>query len=113
MQQLFPNEQIEEWLQICSDASLLRIQEDRWRFTHDKIRETLLAGMADDEQRRLFRQVAQATEAVHNPDEYAPRLAHYWQNAQDTGQEARYQLLRANRRSKMAHCEAAVTLTAC
>ena len=45
MQYLFSAQQIEHGLQVASDASLLTVQEDQWRFTHDKIRETLLAAI--------------------------------------------------------------------
>ena len=93
MEKLFPKAQIEEWLQICSDASLLRVQDDKWRFAHDKIRETLLARMSDDQRRSLFRKVAEATEVAHDTDEFAPRLAHFWENAKDPAREAYYRVL--------------------
>jgi tetratricopeptide (TPR) repeat protein len=93
MEKLFPKAQIEEWLQICSDASLLRVQDDKWRFAHDKIRETLLAQMNDEKRRSLFRKVAEASEAAHDPDAFAPRLAHYWENANDPAREAYYRAL--------------------
>ena len=34
---------LERWLDTCSSAAVLDVQEDRWRFAHDKLRENLLA----------------------------------------------------------------------
>src|SRR5262249_1280627 len=34
--------QIESWLNACADATVLEVQDNRWRFTHDKLREGLL-----------------------------------------------------------------------
>jgi len=82
---------LEDWLTLCSSAAVLDLKEDRWRFTHDKLREQLLANLDESSSRALHRAVAETIEAVY-PDEsetYA-RLAHHWQMAGDALKERDY-----------------------
>ncbi len=90
----FAYNSLEKWLITCAEIAVLAVQHERWRFAHDKLREGLLAEMADDAKRDLHRHVAQAIEKVY-PDDIsrAPALAHHWGGAGDTEKIAHYAAL--------------------
>ncbi|NDJ85371.1 MAG: tetratricopeptide repeat protein [Chloroflexi bacterium] len=80
-----------EFLTACQNAAVLEVREDQWRFSHDKLRESLLVDMLPDERSALHRQVAEATQATYpGADEYAGVLADHFQVAGDTEQEIHY-----------------------
>lgn len=79
-------------------AAVLEVVEDRWRFSHDKLRETLLADLPAAEQRALHRQVGEAIEAAHTDvTEHAARLFHHFEHGGDRGRAARYGVLAGER----------------
>lgn len=86
---------LERWLLACSEAAVLEVQEGRWRFRHDKLRETLLLDLTN--QPALFKQVAEAMEAVYadhlNP--HALALAQHWRAAGNTEKERHYTYIAA------------------
>jgi hypothetical protein len=43
-----PETTLDSWLTICADASVLEVQDGRWRFAHDKLRERMLADLHVD-----------------------------------------------------------------
>jgi serine/threonine protein kinase/tetratricopeptide (TPR) repeat protein len=102
---------LDDWLLACSAASVLEVQRDRWRFSHDKLRETLVAGLSDTERVDLHRQAAAAIEAAH-PDRapHAAALAHHWSVAGDLSKEALYSALGGQRAVEGAAFPEAVTL---
>ena len=55
---------INDWLLVCADAAILEVQEGDWRFTHDKLREQLLADLNSEQMRLLHRQIKKAAEAL-------------------------------------------------
>src|SRR5262249_3980508 len=73
---------IDRWLQICADASVLDFQQSNWRFSHDKLREGVLSQLNVDLQRELHKRVAEATERAY-PDaaEQAAALTNHWEVA--------------------------------
>jgi predicted ATPase/tRNA A-37 threonylcarbamoyl transferase component Bud32 len=75
----------------CASAAVLEVQDDRWRFVHDKLREGLLLHMTAAERQLLHRKVALALERVypHDPDYYLA-LAHHWDRAGDINRGAHY-----------------------
>lgn len=86
---------VESWLQACADAAILEAQGEQWRFSHDKLREAVLAGFSDEEKPTLNRQVAEAVEAVYATDlkPYAAVLARYWAAAQNPAKEGHYLMI--------------------
>jgi hypothetical protein len=54
---------INDWLLVCADAAILEVHEGDWRFTHDKLREQLLADLNTDQMRLIRRQIKKASEA--------------------------------------------------
>jgi len=59
-----PAENLDSWLTRCSDASVFDINEGKWRFAHDKLREGMLRSLAADERRNMHQRVAVALEMV-------------------------------------------------
>ena len=55
----------ETFLTRCGEAGVLEVHEERWRFTHDKLREALLSELAPAETRQLHHTVATAIEEVY------------------------------------------------
>jgi len=82
------------WLTTCADAAVLEIDEEQWRFAHDKLREGLLTEMDTAERATLHRQIAQAIEAVY-ADKLgrAVALVEHWDAADDHEKTITYALL--------------------
>jgi tetratricopeptide (TPR) repeat protein len=92
LRDLEPMINIELWLDRCAAASVLEVQEGRWRFVHDKLREGLVLQLTPDEQKGLHRQVAEAIEKVYAADlsSFYPRLAHHWRQAEINSKAIHY-----------------------
>ncbi len=83
--------QREQFLLLCANAAALEVVEGVWRFSHDKIREALLAELAPDERARLSRQVAEAIEAVYPGDtRFNEALLEHWHDAGDVDKSTHY-----------------------
>jgi len=101
---------VDDWLTVCANSAVLAVQEGRWRFAHDKLREGLLTRIEDQEMEQYSRQIAEAIEAVYPYDDsLAQILAAHWQNAGDTEKEAYYAYL-AGRQQKIANPQEARVL---
>lgn len=82
---------LDAWLTACANAAILSNYDGAWRFSHDKLRETLLASLAEDERPQLHQRVALAIEALYPARvERAAELADLWSVAGDTAREAVY-----------------------
>ncbi len=83
--------EIDGLLLAGQDASVLVVFEDKWRFAHDKLRETLLATLTADERPQLFRRVAEAIEHLYPEDpNWAEALTSYWGEVGDQEKQQRY-----------------------
>lgn len=93
---------VDLWLTICANAAVLEADDGRWRFVHDKLREGVLVNIANDERIRLYRQVAEATEAVYGdaPNKVAA-LADYWHEAKEPAKELHYVRLAIDQTSRI------------
>ncbi|MCI0396015.1 MAG: AAA family ATPase [Chloroflexi bacterium] len=86
-----PGANLEQWLTNCANAAVLNVQDERWQFAHDKLRERLLARLTEPERRNLYRRVALAFETIYaSAPERAATLAYFWAQAGDAGQELKY-----------------------
>lgn len=103
--ELAPSTRIDSWLAAC--GSVLEVQEERWQFAHDKLREALLKGLGTDEAMALHGKVAQAMEAVYGMDERrAAALAYHYGKAQNTSKEVQFSIQAANYALKNSSYEA-------
>jgi eukaryotic-like serine/threonine-protein kinase len=114
-------EWLTNWLTICSDAAVLDLQDGRWRFAHDKLREHLLAEIhAGTAQERiaLHEQVAVAIETVYPADPtQSAVLEALWRTAERPEKEriyaaetGRLQLRIRAFRDAIGHFDRALTL---
>jgi tetratricopeptide (TPR) repeat protein len=79
------------WLNICAGASVLEAFEETWRFSHDRLRDTILGELEPEEEKHIHEQVALAIESIYPHDSsYYARLAHHWQHAGNNSKEALY-----------------------
>ncbi len=102
---------MDEWLLACSAASVIDVQQDRWRFAHDKLREALVDGLSDAERADLHHQAAQGLEAAYvDRGTHAAALAHHWGMAGDHTKEAVYAALGGQRAVEGAAYPQAVAL---
>jgi len=86
---LSPQANLEAWLDTCASAAILELIGERWRFSHDRIRDVLLSSLAEDERRVRHGRIAQALEDLYGGlAEWAGVLAYHWQRADN---EARCQ----------------------
>ncbi|GIK27663.1 MAG: serine/threonine-protein kinase PknK [Chloroflexi bacterium] len=101
-------ERLEAWFNGCANAAVLEFVDDEWRFTHDKLRETLLESVPDDVRPRLHRSVAHAIEKAY-PDEAsrAVVLAEHYRIAGDADKHLHYLLLSARQARAISRHEEA------
>ncbi|MEO1644812.1 MAG: tetratricopeptide repeat protein, partial [Chloroflexota bacterium] len=81
------------WLRDAAEHSVLNIQENTWRFAHDKLRETLIVNIPNDILPQIHRTAAETIEAIY-PDEaeYNEALLAHWQAAKDLDKAYQYLL---------------------
>ncbi len=73
---------LDDWLTTCVNCAVLEVQDGRYRFAHDKLREATLAGIPASVRPSLHRQVAEAIEQVFpNMQEQAGVLVQHWRAA--------------------------------
>lgn len=86
----------DDWLVACVNASIFDIEDGRWRFAHDTIRDGLLLDTDAESLTALHRIAAEAVETVYADradHDYAAALAHHWRGAGDAEREKRYAYL--------------------
>ncbi len=89
-----PGRPLQQWFLNCANAAVLEIVDERWRFSHDKLREGLLGELPPDRQKQIHRRAAELIETVYpGSDDYAARLAYYFNVAGDEEKERRYTIL--------------------
>jgi eukaryotic-like serine/threonine-protein kinase len=73
---------------------VLEVQENRWRFAHDKLREGLLENMLPEQRHALHRRVAEAIEHMYPGDPAQTAiLALHWGQVGDAQKEVHYAAL--------------------
>jgi eukaryotic-like serine/threonine-protein kinase len=81
----------DEWLASWMNVWVLEVSENRWRFTHDKIRESVLEGLDSAYVVRLHRLVAEAIETTYPAhDAYIAALANHWLQGGEVRKAALY-----------------------
>lgn len=88
------NPPLDTAIRQCADAGVLEIHEQRWRFSHDKLRERILQEMSAEERRELHAAVARDLEEVYQGS-LAPAalLAYHYREAQNPARAAHYYAL--------------------
>ena len=81
--------QVDDWLTECSNAAVVEFYEGAWRFTHDKLREGLLAELVTSDRSKLHQQAAQAIETLYG-NRSAVSLTYHYGMAGMADKEAHY-----------------------
>lgn len=89
---------LDAWVMATTNAAVGEIVEEKWRFAHDKLRQTALDDLPPDERRALHREVATAIETLY-PDsqQHAEELFYHWREAGEMERELDYLFLAAER----------------
>ncbi len=73
---------VDAWLNNASAYDIVSVQDNIWRFAHDKLRETVIADISDDALPDIHRTAAETIEAVYPDDKgYNEALLTHWQQA--------------------------------
>jgi tRNA A-37 threonylcarbamoyl transferase component Bud32/DNA-binding NarL/FixJ family response regulator len=95
LQLLAPETEIDLWLSDCS-YYVLDIENNRWRFMHDKVRETLIADISLEERKAQHRYIATTIEQAYGTSvNWLAFLAYHWAQADQPIKEATYALAAA------------------
>jgi tetratricopeptide (TPR) repeat protein len=86
---------LDTWLAICANHSVLEVQNNRWLFSHDKLRDGLLLDLSSAERHQLHLRLAHEIEAVHAKEAtQLARLAYHWQQVlKGTGTPERSEMI--------------------
>jgi tetratricopeptide (TPR) repeat protein len=106
-----PDADIDGWLLACGESSVLEVANDQWRFSHDKLRETLLNDLDADERLLLHTRAAEAIEALYpdQPDWYGVLLNH-WRLARNACKESWYARMMAEGLLRRGELRSALSL---
>ena len=98
---------LDRWLARASDAAVLEVVGDSWRFQHDLLRDTVLVGIDQPALRALHRRLAETLETLPETPSTLAALAHHWWSTGD-GERALPAAERAGREAlaKGAHHKA-------
>lgn len=110
LQAVDPAFDLAAWLNGCANAAVLDVQDERWQFAHDKLREGVLAEIPAGQRPSRHRQIAQTMEHAY-PDrpDLAATLAHHWSMADDPAKEAHYTAIAGREALSSGANQAAVT----
>ncbi|MCX9076600.1 MAG: hypothetical protein OIN84_01355, partial [Candidatus Methanoperedens sp.] len=99
---------LDSWLTLCVNAAILEAHEDSWRFSHDKLREGVVAEIPAHELPLFHQRIAEAIESVYaESPELIPALAHHYRQAGVRDKAIHYLALAAEQaRAKFANQEA-------
>ena len=88
-----PEIDLTAWLQRTSETAVLIIRDSNWVFSHDKLRQTILASLRPAERRETHGRVAEAIERCYpNDARFTARLLDQWQAAGNEEKELIYLL---------------------
>lgn len=97
LQTLAGDMNFELWLTRCASAVVLEVENDQWRFAHDKLREKLLEDIPEFERLELHQRVAQALENYYGASGdltmHVAALAYHSGKAGDVAKENYYIVL--------------------
>ena len=102
---------VAQWIQVCAEAALLDVQENQWRFAHDKLREAVLQAVTSAELPSLHQRIAWAIEATHaDVASHAVQLVEHWSHAGYAQKIAHYTILAADQHKAIGNLREIVYL---
>lgn len=102
LHQLAPALDLEQWLQTAAAAAVVEVQDEQWRFAHDKLREEVITQIEPTAKCQLYRAIAEGVEAIYPQDHSrAEILLGYWRAAQEPAKALPYLLFVARQRIEL------------
>ncbi|MEQ8676629.1 MAG: protein kinase [Aggregatilineales bacterium] len=98
-----------QWLIECVNAAVLEIQDGEWRFTHDKLRDAVLADVPDDQKMTMHHQVAEEIEARYGSESRPALLAYHWGRAGDREKESHFVIIAGRQALRTGAYEESIT----
>lgn len=94
-----PDIDLTAWLSACVNVAVLDARDGVYRFSHDKLREGVIAALPDDDRRSYHRRVAVGLAALYHDriGEHAAAIANHYRAAGDQDEEGRYAFLAAEK----------------
>ncbi len=82
---------LERWLEQCNLSAVLEVDQNRWRFVHDKLRESILVGISPNEVPLIHLKLAEKIEQVYAGDTaHIPSIAYHYERAKIYDKAAHY-----------------------
>jgi tetratricopeptide (TPR) repeat protein len=82
---------VNDWLTICADYTILELQDLKWRFVHDKLREIIVQDLSQDRRIQFHHKIAEAIETVYPANSsYNEILLEHWHQAGQLDKEIQY-----------------------
>ena len=101
--------ELDAWLLACIEAAVFEVRDEKWRFTHDKLREYILSTIPDNEKLTLHQTIAKAIESVYPDDNnYAVVLTEHWHFAKNSPKERHYAIIAARKLGQTGAHQAAI-----
>jgi len=105
---LSPQTDILQWVSENNNLGIIEVQEDRWRFSHDKLREGLLQRLLIEDVRLLNQQVAEGLLAIYGDDIVPARIAHHYTEAGQSQLAAHWLILAGEQALRAGALEASL-----
>jgi tetratricopeptide (TPR) repeat protein len=103
---------LDKWLTTCLEAAVFEVHDEKWRFSHDKLREAVLHDLSDEEKRTRHRQVATAIEQIYpRQNDRAASLYEHWSIAGDILKQAAYAVTVNNRLERSSDYRSVIALS--
>ncbi len=88
---LLADHRLDEWLLACVDVNVFEVQDDQWRFSHDRIRGQVVDDIDPARAPVIHRWIGEAFEAAHGGDpNWAYVLYYHWNQANDPAKTLYY-----------------------
>jgi tetratricopeptide (TPR) repeat protein len=89
----FNPDKVQAWLTAAINAAVLDVQDNTWRFAHDKLRKAIIANIPDETLPQIHRTAAETIKAVYPDDAgYNEPLLSHWQHVGDLDKIYQYLL---------------------
>jgi tetratricopeptide (TPR) repeat protein len=110
LQGIAPDADVEAWLLACSEAALIDLQDEQWRFTHDRIRRGILEQQSPSDIAVIHRRLAKYLESeTDESSDQVLQLAYHWRLAEEPSREQVYAAKAGNLSVQMGAYTEAIT----
>jgi tetratricopeptide (TPR) repeat protein len=106
LEELAPLVDLDQWLANCANSAIIEARDDGWRFTHDKVRESLLEALEPRWKATLHTQIAETLERLYRDSSKISALAYHFEQAGDLEKAAYYAQRAGDLHLRVSHPQA-------